>query len=116
MWSSIRVTWLLFLINILTWELTEGLICSLMHTELARLQTAREIATVGQEENSARVVICIYFTMGKGKHVQRKSDPKRSCPDCVGSSWTCIQSRFGTGTESQPETELSGKYLSFPGL
>lgn len=41
------------LTNILTWELTEGLICSLVHTELARLQTTVERATLGQKENSA---------------------------------------------------------------
>lgn len=58
------------LTNILTWELTEGLICSLVHMELARLQTTRERATLGHEENSAWVVICMYLTMGKGKHVQ----------------------------------------------
>lgn len=37
---------------ILTWELTEGLICSLVHMELARLQTTGERATLGQEGNS----------------------------------------------------------------
>lgn len=58
------------LTNILTWELTEGLICILVHTELARLQTTGERATSGHEENSAWVVICMYLTMGKGKHVQ----------------------------------------------
>lgn len=41
------------LTNILTWELTEGLIFNLVHTELARLQTTVKRATLGQEENSA---------------------------------------------------------------